>query len=463
MTACQVAPKYRAPCPCVPEEWKTEQVCDNPPCTIDNWWEVFQDQELNRLEIQAIGNNPKLWLALARIEEAQSIEMIARSPLFPSVDMQPSYYDTGQLFKIYLPNTATTVGPTPFTFLATPYRIHQYQYQLPLNLNYEIDLWGKNRKQAEAAEHNTEAQKEAYLAAMLSLTADVASAYYNIKTLLATEKLYQKIIATYRNDYGLNVSRHGKGLYNSLSVTTAYDTLSQAEANYLDIQSQIELQKNLLAALLGLPPSQLCIEVETLDTFPPCIPAGVPSKVLVRRPDVAQAEREMATQHAQYGADYASLFPSLSLTGTLGYLSPDVREFLQWISRWWAMGVGIDQTIFDGGRKLGNIDASWSKFKEASASYQQTVVTAIKEVEDALVRLQFENQQILIMGQALDASKQTYAVSLQRYEKGLTSSDESLNNERAELNIESNYINLVGQKFQATIQLIKALGGSWDC
>lgn len=469
ITSCQVTPKYCPTCVSAPGHWKAPQAepedlqVDAAFC-LNNWWTVFEDCELNRLEEYAISNNPTLSLAMANIEEAWSIASIARSFLYPTLDVEPNYQDTGRLFKIYLPpmaNNAPNAGVSPFNFLNTPYRIHQYQYTLPFNLSYEIDLWGKNRKQYEAATLNVQAQQEAFYVALLNLTTNVASAYFNMKTLVATRDLYQKVISTFRNDYTLSQSRYTKGLENSLFVTTSYDSLAQAESNYYDILAQIQIQENLLGALLGLPASEFCLEVDPLTSLPPSIPAGIPSTILIQRPDIAQAERAMEAQHAQYGSTYATLFPSVSLTGTLGYLSPDAGDFLRWISRLWAFSIDADQTLFDGGRKMGNVHASWAQFKEATASYQQTVITAFREVEDALSRIEFSDKQINATNNALRAAKQTLSVSQKRYQKGLTNSNETITNERSELNVELNYINLVGQKYQSTLQLIKALGGSW--
>jgi outer membrane protein, multidrug efflux system len=329
---CRVGPRYDPPCPPVPQNWKNPTHENAFLSDVGCWWEVFDDGRLNALEIQAVMNNPTIHLALARIEEAWALAGIRRADLFPQLNIQPSFTNTGQLFELFLPQGTQVTIPSPI------FRVHLLQYALPLNLSYEVDLWGKYRSQYESAYQNAQAEEEAYRATILSLTAELASTYFNLRAYDTLANILQRTLENRQSDYNLIKSRFEKGLVNYLDVSNASLEVSNTESDYDDALKQRGIQENMIATLVGTPASELRLEPMPLLEAPPFIPAGIPSTVLLRRPDIAQAERTMASDNSQIRAAYADFFPSLSLTGTLGFLSPDVRQFLRWISRYWALG-----------------------------------------------------------------------------------------------------------------------------
>lgn len=469
LSGCRVGPKYQPPCTEAPIEWKHQ---DEIPleCTQEqlpplcNWWEVFQDSELNALESQAVDNNPNLSVAMARIEEAWALLDVDRANLYPQLTLSPTYINASALFKATTPPSTNPPGiniPTPS--IQNPFRIHQILYILPMLLSYELDLWGKYRSQVDSDFRNAQAKYEAYRTALLSLTSDLASSYFNLRFLDTTIQLLQDTIESRRTTYKLAKTRYDNGLTNVADLTSASLELSNTESEYFDAVRQRGLQENVIATLIGMPASEFCIAPMPLEQTPPAVPAGIPSTILLRRPDIAEAERNMASQHAEIGVAYASFFPTFQLTTVFGYLSPTWKDFLTWKSRLFAFGGDMMQTIFDGGRKSGNYEMAIAKFNETYGTYRQQVLTAFREVEDALNNLEFQKKQSDSLQQSVDEATKLTALSMNRYKQGLTNYIEVVTNERSELNAKRSYVNLLSARYQSTVQLIKALGGGWDC
>lgn len=223
-----------------------------------------------------------------------------------------------------------------------------------------------------------------------------------------------------------------------------------------------EIEENRIAVLVGLPASEFTLEHSPLIGGPPSIPAGIPSDILMQRPDIAQAERKMASEQAQVRVAYASFFPAFSITGALGFSSPDLDFFLKWKSRLWSAGTQAVQTVFDGGQKGSDLDLAWASFRESSRDYQQQVLVAFQEVEDALVSIEWLFKEAEKLALSVESAKTTYQIASDRYYHGVTFYLDVVDSERDELNTRRTLIDLQGLRYSATIQLIKALGGSWS-
>lgn len=474
MGGCRVGPRYEPPSTDAPIEWKNAHIKENCNPVVDYWWEVFNDPVLNELESQAVANNPELYIALERIFEARAIVGIQAANLYPQATLNPSFYDEGILFKAQIPpnllsnlggvGAGACGGSSGANTGATipPFRIHQMQYMLPLNLNYELDLWGRIRDQVDSAFYNEQAQIESYLSVMLSLTSDVASNYFQVRSLEAEINFLKETIATREKNLQLTSSRYSKGLVNFLDVTQAEVDLGNAKANLDESTRLKEIAINQIAVLVGTLPTNFFLDPVPLNEDPPEIPSGVPSTMLLRRPDIAQAERVMASQHAQINAAYANFFPTLSLTGALGFSSPDLKHFLKWISRYWAIGVTSSQMVFDGGRDNSILQTAIARFKEASGGYQQQVLVAFQEVEDALNNIEMYAKQTKNLLDVVNASTKATQLSMNRYVNGVAIYLEVVENERLELQAKINWIRTMSLRYISTIQLIKALGGSWQ-
>lgn len=462
-TSCRVGPKYTPPSTEIPDVWKNEAPEVTPPPTVDNWWEVFGDATLNALEQYAVIYNPNLLAAIDRVAQARAIAGIDRSALYPQINLAPSYLNQGELFKLYLPPGGFKLPPPLSLTFPTIYRIHMLQYMMPLNMSYELDLWGKVRMQYESGVFNAQAQEENFRVALLSLTTDLAVAYFKMRSFDALADVIESNIDLLKKSLALTESRFEKGLVSVQDVLAAKQEVTDNEANLYDTLRQRELQVDAIAALAGMLATEFCAERMPLVELPPVIPTGVPSRIIVQRPDIAAAERTMASQHDLIGVAYADFFPSFNLTGVLGFSSPDIRQFLQWKSRLWAIGVNAMQPIFNGGYYVSNLNLAYAEYNEASHKYQQTVVTAFQEVEDSLVNLEMQAKQYDSYLASSEIADKRAKVSMKRYTNGLTNYLEVLDSERNKISADMNQVNVLGYRYVSTVQLIKALGGAWKC
>lgn len=461
-SGCRFGPNYVPPTVEVteawkgqPEEQKEESTVDPMPC---HWWEIFHDETLNYLEEYAVSNSPNLYAALDRVAQARAIAGVERADQYFQLNLNPSYSNMGTLFQLFLPPGLVIPGSTPKEI----FRIHQDQYTVPLNLTYEMDLWGKLAGEYESAVLDAESRAGDFYNSLLTLTADVASSYFQLRSLVLQIGIYEKTIDLLSRSLNLVQTRFDKGLVSYQDVATAQQQLADTEANYYEIKRQRALQENILATLIGTPASAFELDVCSLEDDPPIIPAGVPATILLQRPDIAAAERHAAAQHALIGVAYASFFPSIQLTGTLGYASPDIKALFTWHSRLWALAANAALPVFDAGRNLSNLDLAYAHFREASHQYQQTVLTAFQDVEDALANLKFQAKSYESYQQSVFAAVKRTQLSTKRYTNGLIGYLEVIDSERTQLQAELNAASFLGFRYQSTIQLIKALGGSWQ-
>lgn len=462
MTGCRLGPEYQYPTANTPDDWKAsvkEEDAVSEDAAIEFWWQVFGDDTLNQLECYAVNNNPTLDISVGRVKEALAMAKVTQAQLAPQVAINPQFLDYGQLFQFFVP---PGLSPLITTNSIPPFRIHQYQLVLPLMVNYEIDVWGKLHNQADSARYNVEASVFDYEVTMLTLTSNVASTYYQIRMLDAQIGILERTVQWRKTELSLVESRYNAGLVNFQDVSNAQLQLANTQQTYLDALRQRNNLENILATFVGIPASEFCLPRNPLENDPPVIPPGTPSEIMLKRPDIRMAERMAASEHALIGAAYASFFPSLSLQALLGFSSPTLADFMTWKSRYWQLGANSNQTVFDGGINCGNLEAAWANFEQASAQYQQTVLTAFQEVEQALNDIDYEQKQYATLLEAVRAARITATLSENRYKKGLVNYlDVSVNDLNA-LNAELAAMNMLGMRYVATIQLIKAIGGSWS-
>jgi multidrug efflux system outer membrane protein len=463
-----VGPHYDPPGGQLPEQWKNGSVESSSPPQVQYWWEIFEDPFLNELELQAVNNNPNLYIALERVFEARAQTGVVAANLYPQLTLDPSFINSGVLFlPQFPPALLSSLGAagggavgTALSKANAPFRVHQRQYLLPLNMSYEVDLWGQLHDQVDAASFNAEAQADNYLNALITLTADLATSYFQVRMLDAEILYLEETLKTRAKNLNLTKARNSQGLVNYLDVTQAEVDFYNVKANIDDAVRLRGIAENQVAVLIGMLPTDFQLAANPLEGDPPQIPAGLPSTMMLRRPDIAAAERAMASEHALVGAAYASYFPSLSLTGTLGFLSPDFSHFLRWISRLWSYGANMSQMVFDGGRIDCNLQLAYARFRQASGAYQQQVLTAFQEVEDALKAIEQYHKQEEHLQQVVVSASRATRLSTNRYVTGVAIYLEVMENERLELQAKINWINTLNARYLATIQLIKALGGT---
>lgn len=452
---CTFGPRYELPETPVPSEWKRE-LSDGEAFSFENWWDVFEDEALAELEKKAVDCNPDLYAAMERVVAARAVAGVSKADLYPQVNLNPNYNNTEILIQLYGIPTDVIPGLKPLV------RVHETAYLLPLTMNYEIDLWGKFRGRHRSALFEAEAEAEAFRGSLLTLTSDLASNYFNMRTLDTELEFMGQIVALRKQALELSQLRFNVGLVEFSEVANATLYLSQDEAEYEDLKRQRTLFENAIATLIGTPASNIRLHSLPLKDAPPSIPAGIPSSILIQRPDIARVERKMASVHALIGVAYSSFFPSLSLSGALGSLSPDLKNFLTWKSRLWQIGVSIAQSIFDGWKRSSELDAAWARFQEAQGDYLKTVLAAFQETEDALNNIDRQRKEQEKLQQSSNAAEMNRKLSEKKYEEGLVNLFEVIESKRIELNTLRREKNVLGLRYQSTLQLIKALGGKWQ-
>jgi len=462
-----VGPRYVSPPIPLPAKWKNSQQVPSCPHAknpswvyLDNWWQVFEDTQLDCLEKWALSNNRDLVVACERVQEARALMGIAASSLFPQVNLTPQYTNTMELIKNYNLSSLNLPGLT--SRAQSVFRAHELMYLLPLTVNYEVDLWGKLRDQYCAAKYSWLAQRKDFEAAMLSLTSSLATAYYQMRIADTQIELLAKIIEVLKRGVSINESRFKGEITFYADVAFSAESLAIVVGQYEEIIRQRSILENQIALMIGVAPTDFHLDPMPLYGLPPIIPEGIPSEALLRRPDIAEAAFNTRSQHALVKNAYAQFFPSLKLTATIGFESPVLRDFLRWISRYWMIGAQANQVIFDGGRLCSNLMLQIARFKETGAEYQQQVLIAFQEVEDALNNLNSFAQQYEAAVEATSWGKKNVQLFCDRYTTGLTYYIDVVNTEVDLFNFQITQNVLQGYRFLATIQLIKALGGGWS-
>jgi multidrug efflux pump len=450
-----IGPDYRKPTNSVPNnykavelgQWKEGRPLDSVP--KGRWWEVFHDTNLNELESQALQANQSLKAAVSRVDQARATARVARSDLLPSLYLDPSYSR-----QRYSPNQAPSYGP-----------LTANTWQTPLDLSYEVDLWGRVRRGFESARAEAQGSLAAFGNVLLTLQADVAQNYFRLRALDAEIATVSGTIDLRKEQVRLVRSRFEGGIGNDLDIARAETELATTEAEAASLAQQREELENAIAILAGSNPSSFRVAAETAGNWnPPTpeIPAGLPSDLLERRPDVAQAERQLASANARIGVAKAAFFPVLTLTGSGGYLSADVDTLFNWNSRTWSLGPSLSLPIFTGGRNKANYHRSKSVFEESVANYRQQVLVAFGEVEDSLSGIRHLADQSSAQQRAVTHARRAVDLATSRYTSGIVSYIEVVDASRDALQAERGNAQLAGQRLIAAVQLIKALGGGWN-
>lgn len=470
LTSCQLEPRYEPPLVAASAEWKNQPSLSAEAPQVDNWWEVFNDPALNELEELAVAQNYNLAAAAERVIQARDQANIIRSRLYPQLDLYPVYKNQDVLYKLFgLNNSSSTTGHQSGASSSQKsiIREHRLLYALPLNLSYELDLWGKIRGQYQSAVLEAMAQDQAFYEMQLLLTADLAIAYFELRTQDTLIDLLNGVIQTRKKALEITQSLYEGRIIDFSAVAMAELELSNAVYQYEDAIRTRALYENQMAVLIGVPASEFAIAPAQLSQAPPQIPAGVPSEILLQRPDLAEQELVMASIHKQIGVAYASFFPSVQLSAGIGFSSPVKHDFLSWKSRYVQFGTDVSQYVFDAGAREYNVKMTWAEFREAADAYQQRVLVAFEEVENALSNLGMLAKEMGSVQESVNAAHKANTLAAERYRDGVTNYLEVVDTERQELQNQEILTHLLGMRYLNTVQLIKALGGTWksetDC
>jgi multidrug efflux system outer membrane protein len=449
LTGCTLGPNYIRPEVMTPVAYKTEspwkEATPQDAAEKGRWWEIFGDPTLTVLEEKAMAANQELRVALNRVLQVRAGERFSRADQRPRIDLDGS----------------ATREHLSADFSATGQGGTGNIYRLPFDLGYEIDLWGRVRRSVEAAEADTESAMADYRTVLLSLQAEVARNYFSLRALDKEIALLEQTAVLREDARDLIKRQYDNGRVSQLALAQAETQLAGTRAEAIGLQKQRGELENALAVLVGQPASNFVLPAAPLDLIPPVVASGLPSSLLERRPDVAAAERQMASASARIGVAETAFFPAISLTGSAGFASTDLEDLFSWNNRIWGIGPAISLPIFDGGRNNANLDRAKAAYEEAVASYRQQVLVAFQEVEDGLRGLEILARQGAMLQQAVVAAEQAWKISENRYRYGLVSYLEVVDSQRTALRAQRSITQLQGQQLTTCVLLIKALGGGW--
>src|SRR6266568_1135233 len=446
---CMMGPKYKRPAVNVPQEYRTpepQQATQASSLGNEQWWQLYQDPVLTQLIHTAIAQNYDVRIAAARVLEAQAQVGITRSNQFPSASVGADIYSQ-QNAKV------TKVFPA--------YQVNAGD--LNLSVIWNLDFWGKYRRQTEAARAQLLATEWGQRAVISSLIANVATAYFQLRALDSQLEISKRTLASRQQSLKLTEFLESHGSNSGLDVSQSQQLVYTASETIPDLERQIQQQENLLSILLGENPGSVTRgQALTEQPVPESVPAGLPSELLERRPDVRQAEEIIVAANAQIGVAKASFFPSISLTGTGGLESNALNRFINAPSQTWFGALSVAQPVFQGGALRSGLRLSRAQYQEAVLAYQQTVQNSLEQVSNALIAYQkdrdFRGQQELLT-QAAERSDQ---LSLVLYQHGGASYLQVLTNETNYFSAELNLVQAQLNERLALVQLYQALGGGWQ-
>jgi NodT family efflux transporter outer membrane factor (OMF) lipoprotein len=458
--ACSVGPDYVRPTADVPpayrenDGWKTAEPHDA--AERGAWWEVFDDPALNALEAQVVPANQNVAAAEARFLQARAIVSETRAAWFPTVTIGVSA--TRLRTSENSGFVSASGGGTSFAGGGRT----SNDFAMPITVAWEADLWGRIRRAVQASEATAQASAGDLAGAELSLEGEVATNYFRARTLDAEAKLFAETIVAFAKSLELTQNRYNQGVASLADVAQAQTQLESTRAQAIDLGVERAQVEHAIAVLIGKPPADFSLPTQPLDRPPPAIPAGVPSALLERRPDIAAAERRAAATSADIGVAVAAYYPTLTLSATGGFTSSDIANWLTWPSRVWSFGPSLTETVFDGGARGAETTRARAAWDEAVANYRQSTLSAFQEVEDDLAALRILEEEAEVQDRAVAAAREAVRIVSNQYKAGITSYIEVVLTQASALANERAARDVLGRRLASAVQLVQALGGGWN-
>lgn len=433
----------------LPEHWQEEDAMFQQLLPVDDhWWTVFQDATLDSLIHVAVRQNPSVLTALNRIDMAKANLRIARGGYYPALSLDAGW------------NRQQTSGNTG---TGQPQSRVGY-YDATVNMSWQVDVFGSIRQRVKAQKENFAASREEYNATMVSLCAEVASAYFNLRETQQELSVLQRNALSQKAVVDITEVRYNTGLASKLDVAQAKSVYYSTLASIPATESGIIQYMNALAVLLGLYPQDVTAALETGKPLPDYIePVGVglPGQLLLRRPDVRVAERQVNAQAALLGASKTDWLPSFFLNVSFGYASHDMKDFTRRSSMTWSIAPSMSWTIFNGGQRANNVRLQRAQLDETINQFNTTVLTAVQEVDNAMSSYKNSIKQIVACREMLNQGKEAFKLSLDLYKQGLSPFQNVLDAQRSLLSYENSLVQAQGYSLLCLIQMYQALGGGW--
>ncbi len=452
LAGCKVGPNYVRPPAEVPSDYKENSNfrVAQPSDSINRgtWWEIYQDPQLSSLEAQLATANLTLKAAQSRFEQARAAVRITRSNLYPTV--------TGNLAVSRshpAPNAPTTSSTIPSTYNT---------YMIPVDASYEADLWGRIRRTLEASRSEAQATAADLANVDLSLRAELALDYFALRGLDSQKELLDSTVVSYQKALDLTQTRYRGGLASAVDVAQAQTQLETTRAESIDVEVQRAQFEHAIAVLIGKPPATFSLAPLPLTAPPPAIPAGLPSDLLERRPDISAAERRVQEANANIGVAKAAYYPTVTLGASGGFESTSIGTLLQGPGGFWSLAGSAAELIFDGGLRRGTNEQARAAYDQTVDTYRQTVLSAFQDVEDNLAALRILEDEAQTQSGAVAAAEHSLSLSVTRYRGGVTNYLEVTTAQTAALSNEVTAVNLLSRRLSASVLLIKAIGGGWN-
>lgn len=450
-SACRVGPQYQRPTTPIPvalkelkdnDQWKMATPSDT--LLKGNWWEIFGDPQLNRLEELVNIDNQNIKEAEARFRQARALVAANHANYYPVIGASPSINQN---------DAGTNGGRGGGT---------SQSFSLPLAATWEPDLWGRVRLSVENAVANAQVSAADLENLRLSAQALLATDYFSLSAEDMQQAILRDTIEAYERNLQLTINRYNGGVASKSDVTLAQTQLADARARNTETRIARAQLEHAIAVLTGQPPASLDIGDSKIAGPPPPIPVAVPSQLLERRPDIAANERLVAAANANVGIAETAYYPTLTLSASAGLISTNLANLFTYASRSWSAGPGVSQTLFDFGRRGAQLEGTRAAYDATVAAYRQTVLNAFQEVEDDLSDLRYLAEEAVQQQEALVAAQQALALEIDRYRGGVVSYLDVITTQTIALNTQQNAITILQRRMAAAVDLVKALGGGWD-
>jgi NodT family efflux transporter outer membrane factor (OMF) lipoprotein len=442
LTACAVGPNYKRPALDASAAYKEQDGWkpSEPNDSLDRgpWWEIFNDEVLNGLESQVNISNENVKAAAAAVEEARALVRQAQSGFWPSVTANASR--TRSITADSNPTTVTSAG---------------------VSANWDIDLWGQIRRSTESDRASMQASEAALASARLAAQAELATDYFELRAQDQLQIILNDIVAAEQQSLKITENRYRVGVAAKADVVTAQTQLLTSQAEQVNAPLQRAILEHAIAVLVGQQPANFSVAPAAMRADVPTVPPGLPSTLLERRPDVAQAERQVAAANAQIGVAISAYFPSLTITGSDDYRGNTISHLIRTANRVWAIGPSVALSVFDAGLRRAQVAQARAAYEVRVDDYRQTVLASLQQVEDDIATLRVLEQRAIIEESVVKAAHEAETLTLNQYKAGTVPYSSVISAQTTRLNSEQNALNVLSGRLQASVAMIQALGGGW--
>jgi len=473
LAGCNVGPKYVPPAITAPPVYKESPtqfkeadgwtVAQPQDATLrGNWWEIYNEPELNALEGQLNIDNQNIRQSFENFMEARALVREARSQFFPTVSIGPSYTRSQTSSNIGSSSKTGASSGNSSSSTVAPTGQQSQVFSLPASVSWEPDLWDKVRNTVRSNQYQAQLSAADLENERLTEQASLAEYFFEIRGQDALQKILDETVEADKKDVQSEQARYDTGVDDEISLVEAQTTLATAESTAINLGVARAQYEHAIAMLVGKPASSFSIPVKPQTSAPPPIPVGLPSQLLERRPDVAAAERNMASANAQIGVAYAAYYPALTLSGNGGMESSAIGKLLEASSRFWSVGPAISETVYDGGLRRATVNQYIATYNADLAAYRQSVLTAFQQVEDYLAAVRILSQQIERQQEAVNSAQKFLKLELARYNTGIDPYIDVVTAQTTLLSNQQTLATLQVQQMTASVELIQALGGGWN-